>query len=54
MEENETKKTCFFCDKSLAIFGIVLGVAFLFMSIDVLTGSALSSMISGGKADTDE
>jgi hypothetical protein len=37
--------------KVLGIFGLIIGVAFLFMAFDVLTGSRLSSAISGGKVE---
>lgn len=41
------EKECVMCEKALAVFGILLGAAILFIAIDVLTGSKLSSMISG-------
>ena len=45
MKDNEGK--CVLCGPQglLALFGIALGVVFIFMSVDVLTNSALSSAI---------
>ena len=46
-EEVEPSK-CVFCDRMLAVFGVALGLVFLYISIDILTGQKLTGMLSGG------
>jgi hypothetical protein len=41
----DEEKECIWCERSLAIFGILLGAVILFISLDVLTESRLSSLI---------
>ena len=43
----DEERQCVLCDRVWALFGIAVGVVFLYMSIDILTGSKLTSMISG-------
>lgn len=47
IEEIESKK-CAMCDKALAIFGLALGVVFLYISIDLLAGGKVTAMLGGG------
>jgi Na+/citrate or Na+/malate symporter len=54
VEPDEPRK-CRMCEIVGGIFGITLGVVFLFISIDILSGGMLSGLISGGKEEvTDE
>lgn len=52
--EEEEKRKCVLCGPSglLALFGILLGIVFIFMSVDVLTDSGLSSLI-GRRAESE-
>lgn len=49
----ETETKCKFCDKALAIFGLLLGAAFIFMSADILFGSKMMPRLIEGD-DTSE
>lgn len=51
--ENE-KEECVLCNNALAAFGVLLGLVFLFISIDLLTGNAISSFISGNREEAEE
>lgn len=42
------KKKCTLCERLGGVFGVLLGGILLFISIDVLTGGKLSTLISGG------
>jgi hypothetical protein len=52
VEGDEVRK-CVLCDRVWALFGIAVGVVFLYMSIDILTGSKLTSALSLGR-DSDD
>lgn len=39
-------KECKFCDKVWAGFGMLLGVVFVYVSIDLLTNGRISGMLS--------
>lgn len=48
MEEKE----CKLCDRIWGVFGLILAVGFLYISIDVLTGGFITTAIAGkGKTD---
>lgn len=49
----EGERKCVLCDRVWALFGIAIGVVFLYMSIDILTGSKLTSALSRGR-DSDD
>lgn len=49
-EEVEPRK-CVFCDRMLAVFGVALGLVFLYISIDILTGQKLTGMLSGSRTE---
>lgn len=40
------RKECKFCDKVWAAFGVALGVVFLYVSVDLMTGGRLTGMLS--------
>lgn len=52
-EDDAPERQCVFCDRAWGVFGVVLGVVFLFIGIDVLTGSKLSTMLSGTQEVTE-
>lgn len=52
--EPPEERKCVLCDRVWALFGIAIGVVFLYMSIDILTGSKLTSALSGGKVEGDD
>lgn len=48
MDEDESKSKCVLCGRegALALFGILLGAAFLYMSVDVLMNGRLTAAIT--------
>lgn len=50
-EPAEEQKECVLCGRALAGIGVVLGLVFLYMSIDVLTNGKLTQVLGlGGRA----
>lgn len=49
----DEKKECTWCQKLAPAFGILLGVAFLYISIDLMTGGKITGAITkkGGGSD---
>ena len=43
------ERKCVLCDRVWALFGIAVGLVFLYMSVDILTGSKLTSMLNRGE-----
>lgn len=41
-------KECVWCDRAFAVFGICMGLVFLYISVDILMGSRVSTALSGG------
>jgi hypothetical protein len=41
-------KRCTACEKGMAIFGLALGLMFVFISVDVLTGGRLTGFLGRG------
>lgn len=52
IEEPEVKKDCVLCNTVWGVFGVLIGIAFVFIGADLLTGGFISSLISG-KVDDD-
>ena len=51
IEPVEEKKECALCGKALAGLGIALGLFFLYIGVDVVTGGKLTQVLGlGGKA----
>jgi hypothetical protein len=50
VEEDEPKKECTGCGYALAGVGILVGVLFLYMSVDVLSGGRLTRALGLGTA----
>lgn len=46
-QDLETKKPCLLCDKALPTFGLALGLVFVAISLDLLTGGFISRLIGG-------
>lgn len=44
--EIDGKKPCALCDKALPAFGVLLGLVFVAISVDLLTGGFLSKMVA--------
>lgn len=43
----DEKKECKFCERVWAAFGVALGLAFVYISVDLLTGGRLTGLWSG-------
>lgn len=52
--EDDAPRKCVLCDRALAVFGILLGAVFLYISIDILTGQKLTGLLSGARAEVIE
>lgn len=54
--ENETPavKECRPCVIGMAIAGMLVGLAFIYIAIDVMTDSSISRMFIKGESDTDD
>jgi len=48
MSEEPEKKECKLCETAFAVFGLILGALFLYVSIDLLTGQRVSKVLMGG------
>jgi len=46
LNEPMEERKCVLCDRVWALFGIAVGIVFLYMSIDILTGSKLTSALN--------
>lgn len=44
-------KECVWCDRAFAIFGICMGLVFLYISVDILMGSRVSTALSGSMGE---
>lgn len=48
------EKKCVMCDKLWGVFGLLISVAFIYISIDVLTDGAITRVISGSGREAEE
>jgi hypothetical protein len=39
---------CVMCDRALAVFGILVGLVFIYISVDILTDGRITSALSPG------
>jgi len=46
---DEEKKKCVLCDRIWGLFGIALGIVFLYISFDVLTDGRITTALSRRK-----
>lgn len=53
-EPTEGKRECVLCDRVWALFGVALGLVFIFISADILSGSALSTMLGGKRREIED
>lgn len=47
MTTDEEKQECKLCERVWAAFGMALGLAFVYISVDLLTGGRLTGLWSG-------
>lgn len=52
--EETPKKECTFCEKFGAVFGMAIGIVFVFVSIDLISGGRLSGLISKKEVTSDD
>lgn len=52
-EADVPERQCVFCDRAWGVFGLLIGAMFLYIGIDMLTGSRLSTMLSGTREVTE-
>lgn len=50
---NDDKPKCKLCETMSGVFGILLGTVILLISVDLLIGGRISSLISGGHVETE-
>lgn len=46
-EETTPDEDCALCDKAMAIVGLVIAAAFIYISVDVITKGNLTTMLGG-------
>lgn len=47
-------KECVWCDRAFALFGICMGLVFLYISVDILMGSRVSTALSGSRGEDED
>ena len=51
--ETPEVKECVWCDRAFGIFGLVLGLAILYISVDVLLSGKVTTVLSMGDGSDD-